>query len=474
MNASELKTIAGSLSKSGAPGLPTVVLTREVPLYEVEFAALEFAEEAKLLSSDWAALALARALGDISPADVDAYLGLGEAVSEGLVRRLLEEALLEEHSHEKVTAPRPAEESGIGGFLRRLFGTNVPPVEPVTPPSRARTAARKVRESRATTSPSCRLSAGGTRALERGAVVQRRVRPARLLFLSEPLLFLGVADERQQRHTQHRRPTPLEPDRVPDALRVLDTPFALPPSERLGACGIESSIRGFPGQLVGIVPGAQWEVRQPEWRSSKRREPQMALLVLAAFPSSDAEGLHWRAYLRQQEQTRDCPHVDAARFLHKDLRTLHSLLGTINADGLLPRRGALRTDGAFDLRCDSSLLPRLLGEADRPSDTYLPALAPGWEVGLRTHATPSDIHAGRAAFYELLRRRDAALRQNFDGTCADVATSLISYWGENPGLPSADEAAINLWARADLRAALCMRRRHRDLVAPYEPTEAAP
>jgi hypothetical protein len=317
------------------------------------------------------------------------------------------------------------------------------------------------------------LSTGGAHALDRGAVAQRRVRPARLLFLAEPLLFLGVVDEKRQRHTQHRRPRPLEPEHVPGAFQVLDATFALPPGERLKACGIEASIRGFPGQFVGIVPGAQWEVRQMERRSNKGREVQMALLVLAAFPSSDADEITWRAYLRQQDQTQDCPHIDAARFLQADLRSLSSLLNVIKSDGALPTRESLRGDGAFDLRCDERLLPSLLGEADRPHDTFLPALAPGWRVGLRAHATPTDIHAARAAFYDFLRRRDANLRRDFDGTCAEVAANLISYWSENPGLPSADEAAINLWARAELRAALCMRRRHRDLVAPYEPMEPA-
>jgi hypothetical protein len=419
---------------------------------------------------------LARALGGLSPADVDAYLGLGEAVSEGLVRRLLDEGLIEERTDEdeKVPVAKPPADSGIGGFFRRLFGASkAPPIEAVASPTRPQTAARKLRESRASTTPVCRLSAGGAQALERGAIARRRIRPARLLFLADPLLFLGVVDEKRQRHTQHRRANPLEPERVPGAFQLLDETFALPADERLEACGIEANIRGFAGQLVGIVPGAQWEVRPMERRSNKGREAQMALLVLAAFPSSDAGGLTWRAYLRQQDQTQDCPHVDAARFLHEDLRSLTSLLDSIKGDGPIPAREELRDDGAFDLRCDATLLPSLLGEADRPDDTFLPALAPSWWVGIRSHASPADKHAGRVAFYDFLRRREASLRRDFDGTCAEVATSLTSYWGEDPGLPSADEAASSLWPQAALRAALCMRRRHRDLVAPYERMEAA-
>jgi hypothetical protein len=474
VNAPELKTIAGELAGAGAPGLPTVVLAREVPLFEVEFAALEFAEEVKLPSSDWAALALARALGEITPADVDAYLGLGEAVSEGLVRRLLEEALLEEGTEASKASPQHVEESGLSGFFRRLFGAKTTPTIEARPaPVRAITTARKLRDSRASTSPMCRLSTAGMQALERGAVTQRRVRAARLLFLAEPLLYLGVVDEKRHRHTQHRRPIPLEPERVPEPLRVLDATLGLPPNERVGACGIEGSIRGFSGQFVGVVPGAQWEVRRLERRAGKGREQQMALLVVAAFPSSDEGGVRWRAYLRQQEQTQDCPHLDAARLLDPDLRSLPRLLSAIKADSSPPMPESLRVDGAFELRCDAGHLPGLLGEADQPEDTYLPALAINWWVGLRAHAMPSNIDAGRAAFYEFLRRRDSDLRRNFDATCGDVAASLTAYWGENPGLPSADDAANNLWARAELRAALCMRRRHADLVAPYERTEAA-
>lgn len=473
MRAPELKTVAAGLAEAGAPGLPTVILAREIPLYEVEFAALEFAEDVKLPSSDWAALALARALGEISPADVDAYLGLGEAVSEGLVRRLLDDALLEDSSGVNVvTLPVAAQESGLGAFFRRLFGSKAPPVETITPPQRPATAARTLRDSRASTSPLCRLSAGGTQALESGALSRRRVRPARLLFVADPLLFLGVVDEKRQRHTQHRRATPLEPDRVPEPLRVLDETFALPADERIGACGIESSIRGFAGRLVGVVPGAQWEVRQFERRGGKGREQQFALMVLAGFPSSDAEGLLWRAYLRQHAQTNDCPHIDAARVVERDLRGVHDLLKTVAADTPLPDPGALRADGAFEMRCDRTLLPVLLGEADRADDTFLPALAMRWWVGLRAHAMPLNIEAAHAAFYDFLRRRDGNLRRNFDATCVEVATSLTTYWGENPGLPSPDEAAIELWAREELRAALCMRRQHGDLVAPYENAEA--
>jgi hypothetical protein len=474
VNASELKTVAASLEDAGAPGVPTVVLVREVPLFEVEFEALEFAEEAELPSSDWAALALGHALGEFSPADVDAYLGLGEAVSEGLVRRLLDEELLEERADESSLATRSVEDSGIGGFFRRLLGgAKAPPGEATVSPGRMRTTARRLRESRASSTPVCRLGTGGAQALERGAVAQRRVRPARLLFLAEPLLFLGVVDEKRQRHTQHRRPHPLEPEHIPDPFHVLDLTFALPPIERLGACGIETSIGGFPGQFVGIVPGAQWEVRQMERRSNEGRGVQMALLVFAAFPSSGGGDINWHAYLRQQDQTQDCPHIDAARFLHADLRSLSSLLNVIESDGELPTRESLRGDGAFDIRGDESLLPSLLGEADRPDDTFLSALAPGWWVGIRAHALPADVHAARTAFFAFLRRRDANLRRAFDATCAEVAVNLISYWSEDPGLPSADEVAVTLWARAELRAALCMRRCHRDLVAPYESTEPA-
>lgn len=472
MNPPELKLIAGALGDAGAPGLPTVLLMREAPVYEVEFAALEFAEEAKLSSCDWAALALARALGEISPAEVDAYLGLGEAVSEGIVRRLLAEALLEEPSGAR-RSDAASPDGGVPGFWRRFFTAAPSPAEPVAPSAPQRTEGRKLRESHASSTPVCRLSAGGAGALELGAVARRRVRPARLLFLADPLLFLGIVDEKRHRHTQHRRPRPLEPDRVPPNLRTLDATFALPASERLQACGIETGIRGLSGQFVGVVPGAQWEVRKAERSGPTGREQQSARIMLAGYPSSETESLHWYAYLRWAEQTQGYPHVDACRFLGEDLPSLSRFLATLQAGVPLPMQKALRSDGAFELRCDGSLLSDLLGGADRPDDTYLPAHMPGWEVGLRTHPVPLSIEASHDAFYELLRRRDASLRKDFDGACSDVKSELISYWGENPGLPSVEEAAVRLWSKPELRAALCMRRRHLDLVAPYETTEVA-
>jgi len=474
MRAPELKSVAVSLAEAGAPGLPTVVLAREAPILEVEFAGLEFAVEAKLPASDWAVLALARALGQMSPAEIDAYLGLGEVVSEGLARRLVGEGLLEEHSDAPVLVPPSAADSGIGGFFRRLFGSNAPPVETISSSVRPTTVARKLRESRASTFPLCHLSAGGIQALERGAVAQRRVRAARLIFIAEPLLFIGIVDEKRQKHTQHRRAKPLEPERVPEAFRVLDATFALPAEERAAACGIGECIRGFPGQFVGIDPGAQWEVRQLERRNNGRQEQQLALLIVAGFPSSDADGLHWRAYLRQQERTQDCPHLDAPQLLGQNLSGLANLLVALETDVQLPAPSALRGDGSFSLRCEGALLPSLLGEADSPEDTFLPALASSWGVGIRMHALPSSLEAACEAFYTFLHRREASLRRDFDGTCANLATSLITYWGQDPGLPSADQVASYLWRRPELRAALCMRRRHRDLVTPYEHGEVAP
>jgi hypothetical protein len=480
MNSSELKTVAAELAEAGAPGLPTIVLIQELPLFEVEFAALEFAEEASLPASDWAVLALTKALGEATPADIDGYLGLGEAVSEGLQRRLLDDALLEERGAGAEPSVPPAADTGLGAFFRRLLGGRATPIEAPKPRIRAITNARKLCDSRASATPVCVLSPRGMQALERGAVAQRRVRPARLLFLAEPLLYLGTVDEKRHRYTQHRRPRPLEPEQVPEPLRLLDTTLSLPAEERVSACGIDSGVRGFAGQLVGIVPGAQWEVRplvlgQRGRRNDGRQggaDHQTALLILAAFMSSDDGGVRWRAYVQQQGQVQDCPHIDATRFLDAPMRSVASLLSTIEAEGLdLPSPTALRGDGAFELRCNETILSRLLGEADRPDDTFLPAVAPSWWVGLRAHAQPIDASAARSAFYEFLGRRDAELRRDFDATCSAVAAGLLEYWDADHSLPSADDAAQHLWIRPELRAALCMRRLRADLVEPYIATE---
>lgn len=477
MNGAELKAIAIELVAAGAPALPTIILVREVPLFEIEFAALEFAEEAKLPASDWAVLALARALGQVTPADVDAYLGLGEAVSEGLVHRLRDEGLLQEREPAASDGDDKGRDTGLAAFFRRLLGAESRDTDGNASAPRGATLARRLLESRAGTAPVCVLGPGGERALERGAVTQRRVRPARLVFLDEPLLYLATVDEKRHRFAQHRRPPPLEPDRVPESLRLVDVTMGITPAERVLACGIGDRLRGFGGQLVGVVPGEQWEVRPVARRDRGTDGPdrRTALLVVAAFASSDAEGLRWRVYVRHNERMQDCPHVDPVRLLEPKLFSLSGLLDAVAMPHThVPPATALRSDGAFGLRCGADALALHLGETDRPDDTFSCGAALRWTIGLRTHAVPTDAAAARVAFFAFLRRRDSELRNAFDGTCASVAAALTAYWRESAAVPSPDEAAQELWGTAELRAALCARRVRADLVDAYEErTEAS-
>ncbi|TAL98758.1 MAG: hypothetical protein EPN73_02270 [Paraburkholderia sp.] len=473
MNAPSLNHIAAAIMQAGSSAWPTVLLVREAPIYEVEFGALEFAVEAKLPSCDWAALALARALGEISPADVDSYLGLGDVVSVGIVRRLLDEGLLTERSDMNRPERASAANSGSANFFQRLFGRKPAETDIDAPVGRLPTAARTLRGSQGPVSPRCYLSAGGELALDRGVVAQRRERVLRLQFIAEPLLFLGVEDERKQTYVRHRRPVPLGPDRVPEPLRVLDTTLALSADERLRACGIGASIPGLSGELVGIVPGSQWEVREIHEARQQRpaRGTQCAQIILSAVPGSARDSLLWQTFLGLPNGTRACATLDAARLVPEAWFGLPGLLAALDAGMPLPAAKALRRDGALELRCEGALLASLLGDADEPDDALLQASAGQWSAGLRVHGKPAGIEAGRDAFFEFVRRHDADLRNDFDGTCARVATSLITYWEENPGLPSIEDAAINLWADSRLRAALCKRRLHRDLIADYEQVE---
>jgi hypothetical protein len=465
MSALNLDVIAASLHGAGAPGMPTAILAREVPLYEVEFAALEFAEESKLRSADWAVLALARSLGQVSPALVDEYLGLGEDVSEAIVNRLLDDQLLQQGS----AAPAQAEE-GILGFVKQLL-TSMPFFGGAEAPTQSQPSqARKLHVSRASISPLCQLSGLGSAALQRGAILQRRVRPVRLLFLGEPLLFIKVEDERQQRNTQYQRQLPLPPEEVPSLLRTLDSTLSLPVEQRMEACGIGSSVAGLNGHLVRIVPGSQWEVRKVSHRVNGKQQPLAVTLVLAAFPSS-TEGLFWRSFLQHGTRMQDCPQIEANQLIKTNVRHPDRLLAAVRSNLPLPAGTRLRGDGAYELVCGTECLINLIGESDQPCDVLLPVQFGQWQAGLRIHAMPVDSDAARHAFYAFLRRNNAALRQNFDEACEEVADSLSVYWGRHHGLPSADEAAINLWPQVELRAALCMRRLQHDLVLPYAAQE---
>lgn len=464
MSAPDLQAIAASLYQAGVTSHPTAILARELDLFEVEFAALECMQESELRSADWAVLALARALGRISPVLVDEYLGLGDTVSEAIIHRLLGDQLLQQESAE----PAQASE-GLLSFAKhllksRLFG-GAAPVPPTAP-----TQARKLRVSRASDSSLCRLSDLGHMALERGAIPQRRVHKARLVFLAEPLLFIRVEDDRQQRHTARHRQPSLPPQEVPPSLRTLDSSLSLPADERMAACGIGTGVVGLSGQLVRIVPGSQWEVRRLSRRVDGQHQPQTATLVLAALYTTPGE-LRWSAFLRHGGQAHACPQINAAQLIDDRARHPAGLLAAALSELPLPADTPLRGDGAYEVSCDIEQMIHMLGDVDRPSDTLLRAWLDPWHAGLRVHAMPADGEAARQAFYAFLSRSDAALRRDFDTTCAAVAASLADYWGSDHVLPSADEAAENLWPQVGLRAALCMRRLQRDLVSPYAAEE---
>ncbi|MCL2823425.1 MAG: hypothetical protein FWD57_05480 [Polyangiaceae bacterium] len=479
----ELKTIASAIAKAGAPGIPCVLLTRDADIFEVDFPGLEFAIDSEITGSDRATMELAKALVRLSPADIQSFLGLDAPISERLVRRLLDEGLLEECVDnpipEYVVPDSESPNDGVVGFFKRLFVPNPGPIglilgglpSAVTPP-RAKTTARQVRKPTAATTPLCCLGLGGRKALELGTVKRRVVRPARLLFIAEPFLFVGIEGtgiDTASEWSPVQRPTPLRGDRIPSPFRDFDTAFARHPDDRLRTCGIGSSLGSFAGQFVGIDPGKRWEVRQFAIPYASETDPISPQFVIAGFPSSDPSGLFWQAFTWLPTQTHSCQ-TDASSFLDPKLQTLASLLSTVRSDSPIPAANTLR-DNAFSLRCDSQAIRHSIGLGLRPEEAFVQATAPPWRVGIRTRAVPANAEAARAAFYEFLRRREDALRRDFDGTCAIVASNLIRYWGMDPGLPSADEAAHDLWHRIDLRAALCRRRYHRDLIAPYENEE---
>ncbi|KNE26479.1 hypothetical protein [Achromobacter spanius] len=466
MSATNLPAIAASLYKAGITGDPTAILARELELFEVEFEALECMQESELRSADWAVLALARALGRISPVLIDEYLGLGDTVSEAIVQRLLSEQLLQRDGAEPAQA-----DVGLLALAKRFLTWGLSIGAAPAPPTSPR--ARKLHASRALESPLCYLSDLGNMALERRAIPQRRVHKARLVFLAEPLLFIKVEDDRQQRYTARHRTVPLPPEEVPPSLRTLDSSLSLPADRRMAACGIGTDVAGLTGQLVGIVPGSQWEVRRLGRRVDGQYQTQTATLVLAAFHAMPDE-LRWHTFLQQGGKVQAYPQIDAAQLIDARARRPAGLLAAVHSELPLPASILLRDDGAYEVPCDGRQMASMLGEGDRPCDSLLQARLESWHAGLRVHATPADCEAAHHAFYALLSRSDAALRRHFDATCATVAGSLAAYWGRNDyDLPSADEAAVNLWPQIELRAALCMRRLQRDLVSSYAEEQPA-
>lgn len=467
MSAFNFSAIAVALNRAEAPGQPTAILAQELPLYEVEFAALEFTEESRLRAADWAVLALAESLGEVSPRLVDEYLGLGEVVSEAIIRRLLGDNLLQQHAIAPVKS-----EGGMQEFLRQFMATRSFLSHATTAsqePEKKQSLARKLHNSPAPTTPLCKLSYAGGEALLRGTMLQQRTRKARLLFLAEPLLFISVEDEKQQRNTAFKRQRPLPPEDVPKSLRSLDNILSLPATRRREACGIAASLPGLSGQLQQIAPGSQWEVRKATHRAGGKLQPMSMKLILAAFPSGTE--LYWRSFLQQGTRLQDCPQLDASKLIETDFVHPGRLLTAINSHLPPADSTRLRNDGAYEMACEAHLLINLSGNSDRPADGWMQAIYEHWHAGLRIHPTPVDNHAAHQAFFAFLQRSDAALRKNFDATCAAMSEHLAGYWRWQQNLPSPEEAAIHLWSQPELRAALCMRRLQRDLVTPYAEQE---
>lgn len=472
MTAADLMSRLGrDIVSAGAARLPSVLLVREAPLYEVEFAALAFTEKTKLRTSDWAVLALARAREEVTPRAIEGYLGLDERVAEALLQGLLKDGLVAEITAQssEEAAPEAPPESLLAGFFARLLRRRAvaPPPRTSTP---AETRARYVREPRGRGLPRCRLTAAGAEALDVGALVDHRIRTVRALFLADPLLYVETIDERQHRFTQHRRPRVLEPDEVPESLRTLDEAIAREPA----AIGIREAGLGAGGTLVGVVPDTEWEVRAVTRRRRVRgrdEEPgndvQTATVALAGVVSSERPAeLEWTTYLARHNRLVALGHVKPASLSSVPGLNVMSMAALLQSvEGIVPR--TMREDGALEVRCSPARLPGLLGEADRPEDAYLTDDVGRWTLGVRVHAVPSDGAAAQAAFYVLLGRHQAALRREFDSTCGAVAAALRAYWGERHELPTGDEAAHHLWASPEFRAAVCMRRLDADLVTAY-------
>lgn len=432
-----LRGLAQQVRRAGARDLPTFLLVREVPVFEVDFESLEFTEETQLAASDWAALALAEALGEIGPSDLDGYLGLGEALSEALVHRLLESGMLQE-----------------------------------APPSQGRrvTSAPRVKEPLASELPRCALSPHGEGALRRGVVIRLRSRPARASFITRPLHFLRLLDEKDRRYSEHRRARVLDPEDVPQELQSLDESLGLPSDERAMTSGIGGELPGIAGQFVGVEPGSQWEVRP---RRSRKREGNgdsqvMATLVLAGF--RDGEGMSWRSFVKDGERFDEARLLEPSRLLDPALCSTPVLLFEANRDASTPiSEDALQSDGAFVVACTAAQLESLVGDGDRPEDCYLisPAFE-DWSLGVRARMVPIDRCEERRFFYLYLRRREPDLRRDFDATCTELIQILADYWGESSGLPTSAEAVQEAWAVRELRAALCRRRLDADLIEPYQ------
>lgn len=452
---------------------PAVLLFRRVPSFEVEFAALEMEDDLDLTAWDEAVLGLANARGAVTPRDADAYLGLGDELSQAIVGNLARERLLAE-------APAPAPEPSWGDWqqsphvnlftgLARAAGLG----RLASSDPRAPSQARVLKESAAPDAPLHVLTEAGRSALQRGRRVVRFRTRARLVFWESPLRFVDVESERHHRFGHIRRDEPLKPEAVPPVFRTIDDALGLPPAERARQIGIETGIPGLRGRLVGVSrdstptlvgvePGKTWEVRRlPEQRDG--------LLVVAGFAVSSPERLMLRTFVGSTRDLRDDVHLAASTLLDVAASAPNALTAALRARGLPALDMA--PDGAFRVRAPADEIGTLLGRGEAPSPAYVPLEkhVPGWSAAVRVRALPADRAAAERAFFLLLGRRRAALRASLERACLDTAAALRAYWQEPFEPPPLEAVLAEMWRSRELRSVLCARRLEADLVTPYAP-----
>lgn len=410
---------------------PAVVHLMPWPAYEVDFAALEFESEEALSPVDRAMLSLIAARGLASGVDAARYLGLGIEVSRLTLEKLIQEGWV------------GRTEPDLTRFVRSQAK-----VIDGAPPQGAR---------------NVQLLAPGQEVLTAGKKTVRTRRHARLVFWAAPLRYLWTARESGARYAVgSRREAPIEVEAVPPSLRAIDDVLALAPQDRATAIGIEERVPALPGRLVGVAPGAGWEVRGAESQA-----------VLAAFPHSGEAPLTWHVFAIFNDRLIPCAELAGASVDAVGLSRpgrLNELVREHGA-GVLDERGSYT--GAYRLLCeDAAVFDRASGS--EPAEQWLSVAAAS--VGttmMRVRAVPASRAAADRALVSMVRRNREEYRANPARAVLAVWESLQAFW-EVPPSPPPDQqwVAGELWRSHDMRRVMCEVRFTADLILPYEPSEA--
>lgn len=404
--------LAERVAQAAGGACPVLLYHRQEQTWRADFTDFEVDVHEEIAAPERAVLELIAALGTASALDVDRYLAMGRE----LPPRILQ-VLEREQSVARSDAPRAATEA------RMVHEHAAEPGE-----------TRFV------------LTERGRTLLGSGARTVRRTVPLRLRFLERPLWFVEVEERRS---TKRALIPESDLSAVPRPLLELDGHLRLPEDERLARCGVPAELPRVNGRLRGPRSGAD---------HSLGRGKRLGIVV-ARLESGETN-----SFFRFGPRLKSVPALDPARVSPIGARSISDVLGSCGysvGDSI---------EGVPSVRLARRELLHELGPGATPRARWLKLTRRGdeGELAVLVRLIPADMDAAKAAHIAWLGGRATDVgTKGLELVARDGWGELNAHWGLAWPMPEMDEIVDALWARRQLRRALCQHRMRADLVDAY-------